>query len=162
MDAVDYLVSIHHRSFPLKVSTPREIKWVSALIVAGLIEARVEPVPEAKGRLWPAAEATILSVTEEGLVAIREYFAEKRASIGRLFTGDGLPIDYLRDIADGPFPRRVEDEISLKKVLLLKSVGFLEATVYDSRALLNASSNDFALVLRLTPLGQSALRRNGT
>jgi hypothetical protein len=162
MDAVGYLAWVQHRTLPMKVSTSQEIRLVSALKVAGLIEARMEPAPDAKGRLWPAAEATIFSITEEGLNVLWEYATEKRAALGRLFSGSGMPIDYLREIADAPFPNRVEDKSSIKKILSLKAAGFLEATVSYPDGNNISDESVAALVLRITPLGRKALDRNST
>lgn len=162
MNPIRYLFWIYHRQLPMKVSTPQEIRLVSALTVAGLVEARMVAAPDARGRYWPAAEATIFALTEEGLKVLFEYIAEKRVASGRLFSGSELPIEYLREISDSPFPLRVEEHSALKNIDLLQAVGFLEATVTRPGRIDASNGNWTALVLRITPLGRRALHRNAT
>jgi DNA-binding PadR family transcriptional regulator len=143
----------------MKVSTSQEVGLVSKLKAARLIEAKMEAPPDARGRYWPAREATVYAITDEGLDAVADHIAENRTALERLFIGGGMPIDYVREIANSQFPLRVEDSARAQKIQILAAAGFLEARLVYKGQEGDSEPRGAVLVVNITPLGRRAIEQ---
>ncbi len=63
-----------------------------------------------------------------------------------------MPLELLREIAEGTLPRRISDETQIDKVRVLAAAGMVIAELPDP------DSSDSALVLTLTGLGRASLK----
>lgn len=155
---IGYLVSLLHKPLPITVSYPSEVKLVSALAIAGLVTAKIRPSVNARGRYWPAEEAVVLCITEEGHEAITEHLLASTAHDSRKAL---MPLDYLRKIEHSPFPLRVEDSKDIHIAAVLKTAGLVEATITLAPNVAKSQpAYEQAFILRITPLGRAALDRN--
>jgi hypothetical protein len=108
MEAILFLLWLQHKSLPFITSAPKEIRLVSALKAAGLLDATIQTSPDARGRYWPAAGAVILAITEEGHATIANFTGQTTPCAAKDFMGEKMPLEYLRSIRNSPFPLRVE------------------------------------------------------
>jgi len=69
-----------------------------------------------------------------------------------------MPLDYLRKIGNSVFPLRVDDPAGINSVAVLNAAGMVEATLPPTcRARQTQQKFRQAVVLRVTPLGRTAL-----
>jgi hypothetical protein len=157
---IAYLVSLLHKPLPVTVSYPSEVKLVSALAIAGLVRARIRPSANARGRYWPAEEAVVLCITEEGHEAITEHLLASTAQNEKESRKTPSPLEHLRKFEHSRFPLRVEDPKEIRLVAVLKAAGLVDATITHAPNLMERQDNyEQAFILRITPLGRAALDR---
>jgi hypothetical protein len=158
MEPIPYLIWLRGKSLPLAVSTPQETRLVSMLKAAGLVEATNLAPANAQGRHWPAAEAVVLCITDQGHEAIARHVAMRGSTAT---PQKHMPLDCLRSLEHSAFPLRVEDPNAINSIAVLMAAGFVEATLSGAPACGDAQEcSNQALVLRITELGRAALERN--
>lgn len=159
MNPISYLIWLQNKRLPVSASTTPEIRHVSVLKAAGLVEASIVGPADSRGRYWPAVEAVVLRITDHGLDVIREHLMP-RCSTSAVPVDEGkVAVMYLRSIEDGPFPVRVEDSNAVRHLVLLKAAGYVEANFSETHRLADddRGRSAHATILCITPLGRGEL-----
>ncbi|KIQ26125.1 hypothetical protein RT97_22975 [Variovorax paradoxus] len=146
------LLQLLHKRFPVTLTADADIRHASVLVATGLVEAEFR----FDGLGYHRYEsAVIFAITDEGHAEI------ERLRNGGAMAGEEhqnwpvMPLDYLRRIGNSRFPLHTEDPSEINSVAVLEAAGMVEATlpsVCRARQKLRE-----AIVLRVTPLGKTAL-----
>lgn len=158
MTPISYLIWLQNRRLPLSASTVHEMRHVSVLKAAGLVEASIVGSADARGRYWPAVEAVVLLITDHGLDVIREHLAPRSTTSAAPGHEEKAAVMYLRSIEDSQFPLEVWDSTAVRHLAVAKAVGYVEATFSEIHHLANDHGRrQQATVLRITQTGRIAL-----
>ncbi|MEZ2299981.1 hypothetical protein [Variovorax sp. RCC_210] len=158
MNPISYLVWLQKERLPVSASTTPEIRHVSVLKAAGLVEASIVGPADSRGRYWPAVEAVVLRITDHGLDVIKEHLTPRCSTSAAPVDKEKVAVMYLRSIEDGSFPVRVEDSNAVRHLVLLKAAGYVEANFSETHRLADDRGRSAqATILCITLLGRSAL-----
>ena len=146
------LLQLLQKRFPVTLTADADIRHASVLLATGLIEAEFR----FDGFGYQRYEsAVIFTITDEGHAEIAHLRSGGALADEERQKWPVMPLDYLRRIGDSIFPLHTEDPSEINSVAVLEAAGMVEATlppVCRARQKLRQ-----AIVLRVTPLGQTAL-----
>ncbi len=149
------LLRLLHEKFPVMLTAEPDIKNASVLLAIGLVEAEFHL--DSFG-YQQYESVLVFSITDEGRAEIAAM-----QSGGIALGGEGqkwpvMPLDYLRGIGNSTFPLCIEDPAEINSVAVLNAAGLVEAVLPPAcRARQNLPKFKQAIVLRVTPLGRTAL-----
>ncbi|MGJ7499446.1 hypothetical protein ACSFBF_03715 [Variovorax sp. ZT5P49] len=148
------LLRLLHEKFPVTLTADPDIRNASVLLATGLIEAEFHFDHFGYQQY---ESAVVFAITDEGHAEIASL------QTGHVAAAEGqkwpvMPLDYLRKIGNSVFPLRVDDPTEINSVAVLNAAGMVEATLPPAcRARQTHQKFKQAVVLRVTPLGQTAL-----
>ena len=154
-----YLLHLEHANLPMHVTDAQDVRRVSVLKATGLIEAAIDPAFDTDHGSYRLAQAAlVVCITEEGHAEIASLKAGAAASALEDQKWPVMPLDYLRKIGNSVFPLRIDDPTEINSVAVLNAAGMVEATLPPPcRTRQSPQKFRQAVVLRVTPLGRTAL-----
>lgn len=155
MAPIAYLVLLQHKSLPMRTCDRGEIKQISALSFAGLVEASFRLSACADGRYSAADDATVACITDEGHRAIADHLTAPGFG-PRSGRKVDPPLEYLKSIQHSAFPLRTEVVPHIHCVSILNAASLVDATINRSSGPDEPHANQ-AVVLRITVLGREML-----
>jgi len=73
-----YLLYLRTAALPKVVTRPEDVQYVSVLKATGLIEADIASASDREGKYHVARTATVMRITEDGVVEINKLLAAPR------------------------------------------------------------------------------------
>ncbi|EJL76458.1 hypothetical protein ACCC97_21885 [Variovorax sp. Varisp85] len=148
------LLRLLHERFPVTLTAEPDIRHAAVLLATGLVEAEFH-LDDLGYQKYESA--VVFTITDEGHAEIAGLRSSRAAA------ADGpkwplMPLDYLRKIGNSVFPLRTDDPAEINSVAVLNAAGMVEATLPPPcRARQTQQKFRQAVILRVTPLGQTAL-----
>jgi hypothetical protein len=149
------LLRLLHEKLPALLTAERDIRHAAVLLATGLVEAEFH---QDRFGYQKYESALVFTITEAGHAEIVRLRTGGAAPNGEGQPWPVMPLDYLRKIGNAVFPLRTEDPAEINSVAVLDAAGMVEATL-PPPCCAAQSSQKFkqAVVLRVTPLGRTAL-----
>ena len=145
------LLQLLHKRFPVTLTAEADIRQASVLVATGLVEAEFR----FDGLGYQRCESVVIfAITAEGHAEIAHLCNGGAMADEERQEWPVMPLDYLRRIGNSSFPLHTEDPSEINSVAVLEAAGMVEATLPVCRA---GQKPRQAIVLRVTPLGQTAL-----
>lgn len=149
------LLRLLHEKFPVMLTADPDIRNASVLLATGLVEAEFHSDHFGYQQY---ESAVVFTITDEGHAEIASLQTGGGATAARDQTWPVMPLDYLRKIGKLAFPLRIDDPAEINAVAVLNAAGMVEATLPPvCRARRMQLKLTQAVVLRVTPLGRTAL-----
>lgn len=149
------LLRLLHEKFPVMLTAEPDVKYASVLLATGLVEAEFH-LDHFGYQQYESA--VVFNITDEGHAEIVSLRNGGIATAAEVQKWPVMPLDYLREIGKSAFPLRIEDPEEINAVAVLNAAGMVEATLPPvCRARRTQLQLTQAVVLRVTPLGQTAL-----
>lgn len=149
------LLRLLHEKFPVTLTAEPDIRHASVLMATGLVEAEFH-LDHFGYQQYESA--VVFDITEEGHAEIASLNAGGAATALEDQAWPVMPLDYLRKIGQSAFPLRIDDPAEINSVAVLNAAGMVEATLPPPcRTRQNPQKFRQAVVLRVTPLGRTAL-----
>lgn len=149
------LLRLLHETFPVVLTAEPDIRHASVLLATGLVEAEFH-LDHFGYQQYESA--MVFAVTDEGRAEVADLQSGGGAPAAEAQRWPLMPLDYLRKIGNSVFPLRIDDPGEINSVAVLKAAGMVEATlppVCRTRQIQQKTRQ--AVVLRVTPLGRTAL-----
>ncbi|RQO60235.1 hypothetical protein DBV14_06620 [Variovorax sp. KBW07] len=149
------LLRLLHAKFPVMLTTDADIRNASVLLATGLVEAEFH---HDHFGYQQYESALVFGITDEGHAEIVNLQAGGATVAAEDQQWPLMPLDYLRKIGHSVFPLHIEDPAEINSVAVLNAAGMVEAMLPPTcRARQPQLKFKQAVVLRVTPLGQTAL-----
>ncbi|WP_432725277.1 hypothetical protein [Variovorax sp. W6] len=149
------LLRLLHEKLPVTLTAEPDIRHASVLMATGLVEAEFH-LDHFGYQQYESA--VVFAITEEGHAEIASLRDGGAAIALEDQKWPVMPLDYLRKIGHSVFPLRIDDPEEINSVAVLNAAGMVEATLPSPcRARQNPQKFRQAVVLRVTPLGRTAL-----
>jgi hypothetical protein len=149
------LLRLLHEKFPATLTADPDIRNASVLLATGLIEAEFH-LDHFGYQQYESA--VVFAITDAGHAEIASLQTGNVATTAEGQEWPVMPLDYLRKIGNSIFPLRIDDPAEINSVAVLNAAGMVEATLPPTcRARQTQQKFKQAVVLRVTPLGRTAL-----
>jgi hypothetical protein len=149
------LLQLLHEKFPVMLTAEPDIRNASVLLATGLVEAEFH-LDHFGYQQYESA--VVFAITDEGHAEIANLQTGRDAAAAEAQAWPVMPLDYLRKIGNSVFPLRIDDPAEINSVAVLNAAGMVEATLPPAcRARQAQLKFRQAIVLRVTPLGRTAL-----
>ncbi|MDP9600997.1 UNVERIFIED_ORG: hypothetical protein J2W38_000767 [Variovorax paradoxus] len=152
---LNLLLQLLHEKFPVTLTSDPDIRNASVLLATGLVEAEFH-LDHFGYQQYESA--VVFAITDEGHAEIASLKSGLCAASSDEQEWPVMPLDYLRKIGNSVFPLRIDDPAGINSVAVLNAAGMVEATLPPTcRARQSQQKFRQAVVLRVTPLGRTAL-----
>ncbi|MET3177385.1 UNVERIFIED_ORG: hypothetical protein ABIC43_000524 [Variovorax guangxiensis] len=152
---LNLLLQLLHEKFPVTLTSDPDIRNASVLLATGLVEAEFH-LDHFGYQQYESA--VVFAITDEGHAEIASLKSGRCAASSDEQEWPVMPLDYLRKIGNSVFPLRIDDPAGINSVAVLNAAGMVEATLPPPcRARQAQQKFRQAVVLRVTPLGRTAL-----
>lgn len=154
---INLLVWLLSEKLPVLLTADPDIRHASVLLATGLIDAEFQ-FDDLGHQHYESA--LVFAITDDGHAEIAHLRTGKDASDGAGKSWPLMPLDYLRKIGTSIFPLCTVDPAEINSVAVLTAAGMVEAMLPPAcHARQPPHQPRQAVVLRVTPLGRTALVR---
>jgi hypothetical protein len=149
------LLRLLHEKFPVMLTADSDVRNASVLLATGLVEAEFH---HDHFGYQQYESALVFTITDEGHAEIASLQRGDVAIAAEDQKWPVMPLDYLRKIGHSVFPLRIDDPAEINSVAVLNAAGMVEAMLPPPcRTRQVQLKFTQAIILRVTPLGRTAL-----